>query len=257
MRQSLVAMAESKKITVAGFSIRADRICTRFLPQYEGVPILEIAGRPEVSAWTLHAEFRKTRAAEYFVDEAGDPVLFNTRKQVIVGTEGCSRFFILGMAWVLDPSKVTRDLESLRQGVLADPYFKGVPSLLPANKKTALLFHAKDDLPEIRREVFRVLMKHPIQFFAVVRDKRTVVAEVWRAADDRTAPTRFAARSKDHVNGFARNGESRAMRLSQHTLRRRTTSFACRPATTCYGRYSDFMRRVKNGISTLSGQPCG
>ena len=29
----------------------------------------------------------------YFVDEAGDPSLFNAKGKVIVGTEGCSRYF--------------------------------------------------------------------------------------------------------------------------------------------------------------------
>jgi hypothetical protein len=28
----------------------------------------------------------------YFVDEAGDPVLFNRKERVIVGDEGCSRY---------------------------------------------------------------------------------------------------------------------------------------------------------------------
>jgi len=31
-----------------------------------------------------------------FVDEAGDPTLFDNRRRAIVGIEGCSRFFILG-----------------------------------------------------------------------------------------------------------------------------------------------------------------
>ena len=38
-----------------------------------------------------------------------------------------------------------------------DSYFKSVPSMQPANRKTALAFHAKDDLPEVRRDVFRLL----------------------------------------------------------------------------------------------------
>lgn len=34
------------------------------------------------------------------------------------------------------------------------------------------MFHAKDDIPEVRREVFGLLMQHPeLRFFAVVRDK--------------------------------------------------------------------------------------
>jgi hypothetical protein len=29
-------------------------------------------------------------------------------------------------------------------------------------RKTALFFHAKDDLPEVRREVFRLLQRHDL-----------------------------------------------------------------------------------------------
>lgn len=32
----------------------------------------------------------------YFVDEAGDPVLFNRRREVVVGRDGCSRYFVIG-----------------------------------------------------------------------------------------------------------------------------------------------------------------
>jgi hypothetical protein len=69
-------------------------------------------------------------------------------------------------------------LESLRQRLLADPYFKGVPSMQPEQKKTALGFHAKDDLPEVRREVFHWLAKQPIRFYAVVRDKKVIAEKV-------------------------------------------------------------------------------
>ncbi len=111
----------------------------------------------------------------YFVDEAGDPTLFNRRKQVVVGTEGCSTYFMLGLLDVSLPEALGQDLHNLRQKMLADPYFKGVPSMRPERRKTALEFHAKDDLPEIRREVFSLLMRHELRFFAVVRDKRKIV----------------------------------------------------------------------------------
>jgi hypothetical protein len=38
----------------------------------------------------------------YFVDEAGDPTLFDRKGKVIVGTEGCSRFFRLGLLDIPD-----------------------------------------------------------------------------------------------------------------------------------------------------------
>ncbi len=95
-----------------------------------------------------------TSIRHYFVDEAGDGTLFNKRGRIIVGTEGCSRFFILGLLDVLGPESLAREMEELRARLLADPYFKGVPSMQPEAKKTALAFHAKDDVPEVRREVF-------------------------------------------------------------------------------------------------------
>ena len=115
---------------------------------------------------------------QYFVDEAGDPSLFKKHGKSIVGTDGCSKFFILGMADVDEPQAVAAELEALRERLLADPYFKGIPSFDPARRKTALFFHAKDDLPEVRREVFSVLLKHKIRFYALVRDKQVVLDKV-------------------------------------------------------------------------------
>jgi hypothetical protein len=114
----------------------------------------------------------------YFVDEAGDPMLFNRKKQMIVGNAGCSSFFILGKADIENHTTVAAELESLRQRLLADPYFKGVPSMQPEQKKTAAAFHAKDDVPEVRREVFKWLAEQAIRFYAVVRDKKVIAEKV-------------------------------------------------------------------------------
>jgi hypothetical protein len=116
----------------------------------------------------------------YFVDEAGDPTLFNRKKQFVVGNEGCSTFFALGLLSVAAPEALGRELEELRRRLLADPYFKGVPSMQPQQRKTAAAFHAKDDIPEVRREVFNLLIGHDISFFAVVRDKRRIAELVRR-----------------------------------------------------------------------------
>ena len=50
----------------------------------------------------------------------------------------------------------------------------------PEARKTALMFHAKDDLPEVRREVFALLQKHEFHFLAVVRNKKKVLEYVRR-----------------------------------------------------------------------------
>jgi hypothetical protein len=114
----------------------------------------------------------------YFVDEAGDGTLFNARGRVIIGEEGISRYFILGVLDVPDPDLLQQELNNLRQALLADPYFRKVPSMQPEARKTALMFHAKDDVPEVRREVFTLLQKHKFRFLAVVRNKQRVLEYV-------------------------------------------------------------------------------
>ena len=115
----------------------------------------------------------------YFVDEGGDSTLFSRTGKVLVGTEGCSRFFILGLLDVPDPGVLNDRFDKLRTQLMNDAYFKGVPSMQPNARKTALAFHAKDDLPEVRREVFSLLRDtEGLRFFAIVADKLSVLAYV-------------------------------------------------------------------------------
>lgn len=113
----------------------------------------------------------------YFVDEAGDLNLFNKKGRVLLGTPGVSNFFMVGVALLPDPVSAHQKLEALRAALLADPYFKGVSSFKPEAKKTALAFHAKDDLPEVRREVFKLLLQFGAQVQVVIRRKSVLVQE--------------------------------------------------------------------------------
>jgi uncharacterized protein DUF3800 len=107
----------------------------------------------------------------FFVDEAGDPVVFGKRRKIVVGTEGCSKFFMLGMAYIQDPEETFRKIEELRAELLAHPYFRDVPSMQPAAKKTAVCFHATDDVPEVRWEVFKLLPQLNVKVRVAVWDK--------------------------------------------------------------------------------------
>jgi len=126
----------------------------------------------------LSNERPSSSKCHYFVDEAGDPNLFNHRKKITVGVKGCSTYFMLGLLEVTDPERLGAELGALRQQIVNDPYFKSVPSVQPNRRKTAQAFHAKDDLPEIRRDVYALLLHHDLRFFAVVRDKRRIVQRV-------------------------------------------------------------------------------
>ena len=104
----------------------------------------------------------------------------------------------------------------------------------PSRKKTALAFHAKDDVPEVRREVFRILLKHEMKFFAVVRQKSALLTYVrernLRDSEYRYRPTDLydttvARVFKDRLHladvcnvTFARRGSSDRTRAFQAAL---------------------------------------
>lgn len=136
--------------------------------------------------------FGAAERKHYFVDEAGDPVLFDAKGRVLLGTEGCSRYFAVGLLDVADAARLSAELDQLRKSLLTDPYFKNVPSMQPKARKTALYFHAKDDLPEVRREVFKLLRQHELKFSAVVRDKQAVLDYV-RGRNERDSGYRYKA----------------------------------------------------------------
>jgi hypothetical protein len=114
------------------------------------------------------------RVRHCFVDEAGDPVLFDRRGRILLGTLGCSRFFMIGVAHIVDPAACCEALERLRSELVNDAYFRGVPSI----DKTRASFHAKDDLPEIRREVFRLLPSLGVKVQVIVRRKTAILRQV-------------------------------------------------------------------------------
>jgi hypothetical protein len=74
---------------------------------------------------------------------------------------------------VENPAALVGKLTALRQQMLADPMFAGTESFKPDRKKTAVAFHAKDDLPEVRFRVFDLLRQcgDQLRFYAVVCDK--------------------------------------------------------------------------------------
>lgn len=111
-----------------------------------------------------------------FVDEAGTPDIFDAKGRINIGKPGCSSFFFLGMLEVDDPQKLREDLKALREHLVSDPYFASAESFKPERRKTALLLHAKDDLPEVRVKVFDLLRSFgsSIRFRAVVCDKEVI-----------------------------------------------------------------------------------
>jgi hypothetical protein len=112
-------------------------------------------------------KINKLHTIHRFLDEAGH----GKRRKNILGTEGVSKCFILGMV------KFKQELEPLRKGIIElqagiqnDPYFK-VPSVIKKIDNGGFFFHAKDDLPEVRKIFFDFIMQKKLSFEAVVARK--------------------------------------------------------------------------------------
>lgn len=135
--------------------------------------------------------FPSSGIKHFFVDEAGDLTLFDKRGKTIIGQHGVSSTFMVGVCSLEDPDSAEQQLEGLRATLLMDPYFRGIPSMKPEARKTALVFHAKDDIPEVRREVFRLIADLKPKMIVAIRRKH----ELAREARDRLRMTgqRFSA----------------------------------------------------------------
>ena len=95
----------------------------------------------------------KNQTNYYFVDESGDTTFYNKRGKLILGSLGVSRFLMIGFIKTDDPSSLRKNLSILREEIKHDPYLHGIPSL----KKSLISFHAKDDCPEVREKVFKLI----------------------------------------------------------------------------------------------------
>lgn len=150
-----------------------------------------------------------------FVDEAGDPTLFNGKGAPIVGSQGCSNFFIVGKLEVDDPVALSEALTKLRLELLIDPYFAGVESFHPDRRKTAAQFHAKDDVAEVRYMVFRLLRAqgNALRFHAVVCDKEKLLSQ---EMVKRQEEARYRYRPDDIYDGLMRSLFGKLARFADH-----------------------------------------
>lgn len=131
-----------------------------------------------------------TAPVTYFVDEAGDGVLFGTMGRNRLLDEDAPKFFMLGMVRCADEAGVEKQLGELRAALQKNPLYATIHSLKPEEKKTARIFHAKDDHAEIRSKVFEFLIGLDFKFYAVVKDMRAV-REYVKSRNDMDAAYRY------------------------------------------------------------------
>lgn len=141
----------------------------------------------------------------YFVDEAGDPVFYDQRGNLIVGQEGCASILLLGFVETGDPSSIRRALADLHAEIAVDRYLQQIPSIHRTNRS----FHAKDDAAEVRYLVYKRLAELELKAQFVVARKR-----------ERTFRNSFHARESEFYDYLI-------SRLFENVLHRHTHSRIC------------------------------
>ncbi len=107
-----------------------------------------------------------------FLDEAGDTTFYGKGKTVIIGENGVSRCFILGMVKFKQPlDDIRRKVLELQNQIMQDTYFADVCSVQKKIGKGGFFFHATDDVPEIRKILYEYIQSLECSFEAVVGRK--------------------------------------------------------------------------------------
>ena len=104
----------------------------------------------------------------FFVDESGDTVFYNRKGDWNVGNEnGASKILLMGCIKTLQPEYLRKRMNELKTEISNDEYLKDIPSI----NKTKIAFHAKDDCPEVRYKVYKLLKELSFSCKIVIIEK--------------------------------------------------------------------------------------
>jgi hypothetical protein len=113
-----------------------------------------------------------------FLDEAGDTTFYGKGKVRILGNEGVSKCFILGMLKINEPLDIVRKkVTDLQNSITEDSYFAEIPSIEKKRNKSGYYLHAKDDIPEIRKLMYDLIKSIDCSFECVVARKIYAIYE--------------------------------------------------------------------------------
>lgn len=123
-----------------------------------------------------------------FIDEVGDTTFYGSGKRLILGSEGVSLTFGIGIVRIDRPlHEVRSEIIALQKQVEADPLLNTIPSVIKRTQRGGFFFHASKDMPEVRSIFLRYLRDLPCE------------AEV---AIARKIPSLFAAKHHGHDDEF-------------------------------------------------------
>jgi hypothetical protein len=107
-----------------------------------------------------------------FIDEVGDTTFIGKGKNSILGTEGVSLTFGMGILRIDRPlAEVRAEIIELHRQVESDPLLNTIPSVIKRQANGGFFFHASKDTPEVRSVFLHYLRSLPCEAEVVMARK--------------------------------------------------------------------------------------
>ncbi|MBK9248358.1 MAG: DUF3800 domain-containing protein [Ignavibacteria bacterium] len=164
-----------------------------------------------------------------FLDEAGDTTFYGKGKNVILGDEGVSKAFILGIVKFKEPLDVVRSrIRILQQEVVNDPYFIDDTRIQKRIVKSGFYFHASNDRPEVRKIFFEYIKSVDCSAEVIVGRK---ILEIYNTKH-RGVETEFYADLLSHILKSKLNLPKLVLNIAERgdSTKNRTLQFALHKA---------------------------
>jgi hypothetical protein len=113
-----------------------------------------------------------------FLDETGDTAFYGKGRKLIVGRDGVSLSFGLGVVRVDRPlNEVRQEVRALQTQVEADPLLNTIPSVQKRAASGGFFFHSCKDTPDVRVVLLRYPRELPCEAEVVIARKIPVLFE--------------------------------------------------------------------------------
>ncbi len=107
-----------------------------------------------------------------FLDEMGDTTFYGRGRQLILGQQGVSLSFGMGIVKFARPvEEIREEVRKLQRQVADDPLLNTIPSVRKRIESGTFFFHACKDTPEVRSVLLHYLRELPCEMEAVVARK--------------------------------------------------------------------------------------
>jgi hypothetical protein len=119
-----------------------------------------------------HRDSHKPETMHRFLDEMGDTTFYGTGRKPIIGQQGVSLTFGLGIVRIdRDLEEVRREVRALEKQVENDPLLNVIPSVKKRLGTGGFFFHACKDTPDVRTVLLHYLRELPCEAEMVVARK--------------------------------------------------------------------------------------